>query len=199
MELDDLKEAWTALDNRLKRNEELKESIILEMMQRKAEKLLNWLLKWNIIEILGMLIVIPFLVFFYQRLCWQISIFWDIFMIYAIFVCCITCVWYLFKLRKLMKIDLTTDFVNNINRVNQYNIYVKRERIILQTIVGPIFLVLMLLTYVDLKAQLHQWVLLVSVVAFVTIYGYWAYKTLYKKNIESIIKSLNEIKELKEE
>jgi hypothetical protein len=41
MELNNLKEAWTALDNRLKRTEKLKESIILEMMRSKAGKLVT--------------------------------------------------------------------------------------------------------------------------------------------------------------
>ena len=198
MELDDLKEAWTALDNRLKRNEELKESIILEMIQTKANKSLNRLLGWTIIDILGMLIFIPVILFLYNLFCGK-YIFWDIFMIYTTFICCIACVWHIFKMRKLMIIDLTTDFADNIKRVNQYNIYVKRERIVSETIVGPIFLILMFLIFVELKAQFHHWVLLVCTVTFVSVYEYWAYKKLYGKNIDSIMKSLNEIRELKEE
>ena len=198
MELEELKEAWTALDNRLKRNEELKESIILEMMQSKADKSLNKILGWNVFNGLGLLLVIPFLVFVFNRFGGKV-LFWDIFIIYCVLVCSISFFWNLYKIRGLMKINITTDVTNSIHLVNRYHIWAKRERFITQFIIGNIFLIIMILMFIEVKANFQQWVMLVCVVAFVTLYEYWEWKKLYKKHIESILKSLDEIRELKEE
>ena len=63
MEMHDLKKAWIALDNRLKRNEKLEESIILEMMRSKAGKTVNRFVAYEMFTVALVLFFVPFLFF----------------------------------------------------------------------------------------------------------------------------------------
>ena len=67
MELDDLKEAWTALDNRLKRNEKLNESIILEMIKSKAGKKVNWFIALEMFSVAVLFLMVPFCIYCIDR------------------------------------------------------------------------------------------------------------------------------------
>jgi 4-hydroxybenzoate polyprenyltransferase len=197
MELDNLKEAWAELDNRLKRNEELKESIILEMMQSKAGKLVNRFIIWEMISFALLLLLIPFCIFAVDRFGGKIWT-WDIFMYFLAAVCFFGTFWSAYKLHGLMKIDLLKNVGNNIYFVNRYNIQLKREKKITDCFVGPVFVILFAFILVALKATLPMWTLGICVFASCGLVTYLLFKR-YRKNIDSILRSLDEIRELKEE
>ena len=48
MELEELKNTWKLLDSKLEEDKSLKESIILEMIHTKADKLVNKMINWDI-------------------------------------------------------------------------------------------------------------------------------------------------------
>jgi len=198
MELDDLKVAWTELDNRLKKNEELKESIIWEMMQSKAGKSINRLLNWDIFGASILLLIIPFVVFGYDKFRGNF-IMWDCMMIACLIYCVVYLPCHLYKIYGLMKIDFSGNIHENIYRINRYNIQVKRDKKIHHYIVHPVLGILGILTYGSMKATLPLWIFLFCIYILATILSYWSYKRIYDKNIESILKSLDEIRELKEE
>ena len=180
MELDDLKAAWTELDNRLKKNEELKESIILEM-----------------INVVGLPLVIPLCIYIFDKFGGK---FWslDAYILFAIAVCFFGIFWTVYKLHGLMKIDLLKNVGNNIYFVNKYNIQRKREKKITDCFVGPVFAILFAFLLVDIKATFSMWILGICVFASCGLFTYWLNKK-QNKNIDSILKSLDEIRELKEE
>ena len=198
MELDNLKEAWAALDNRLKRNEELKESIILEMMRSKASKLVNRFITFEVISVVVLLFAIPVAVFALERLRDSYSQIGIIMLFFLVAVCFFGAFWDMYKIFGLMKFDLSKNVGNNIYCVNRYNLQIKREKKFFWYFLLPAIVILAVLSYVSMKASLHMWVTLICALAGGTLISFFTYKR-YDKNIDSILKSLDEIKELKEE
>ena len=198
MELDNLKEAWIALDNRLKKDEELKESIILEMIQTKANKLINKLMNWEVFGAVIALLTTPFSVIMFNLFGGKFPM-WDILVLFVIIVGIVLFIWQLYKICGLMKVDLSRSIRDNTYYMNQYNIRMKREKVIMGFIVGPILAILSVITYASMKASFAFWIFLLFAIIFTTLASFWQYKRLYGKNIDSIIKSLDEIRELKEE
>ncbi|MDD3355615.1 MAG: hypothetical protein PHP72_01690 [Dysgonamonadaceae bacterium] len=198
MEIEELKNTWSTLDNQLKENKSLNERIIKEMIDKKANKSLSKLLFWDIFSIVGLFVLIPFIVYGFSLYGGQ-KMFWDITAISAAFFCIIGVVWYFIKIHGLMKVDINQSVGKNIYYINRYTIQIKREKIAITYFVGIPLTILIILTYIEEKVPLPFWVFMscgLILGAFVT---YWSYKRIYQKNIYSIQKSLDEIKELKEE
>ena len=198
MELEELKEAWAALDNRLKRNEELKESIILEMIESKAGTSINRLVNWDIFGVSVSLLAIPFSVFMYDKFGGKFLM-WDILIIVCVIHCVVFIPWCVYKIYELMKIDFSKKIHDNIYYMNRYNVQVKREKRITYYISMPVLGIIGILTYGTMKASLPWWIFLTCIYVLGILSCYWINKRVYAKNIESILKSLDEIRELKEE
>ena len=197
MELDDFKEAWTALDNRLKKTEELKESIILEMMQSKARKKVNWFIANEMINVIGLLLIVPLCIYLLDKnggKYWEL----DTFLLLFGAVCFVMTFWSAYKLHGLMKFDLTKNVGNNILCMNKYNIQLNRDKKILAYFLGPIVVIFGVLNYVARNATLPLWTLLICIFIAGGLVVYWSFK-MSEKSIKSILKSLEEIRELKEE
>ena len=196
MELDELKEAWIAMDNRLKRNEELKESIILEMMQSKTGKLVNWFIAWEMFSVVVVILIIPVCFYWFDRSGGKYLVA-DICVLFGAAICFVYSFWGVFKIHGLMKFDFTKIISNNIFYVNRYNIQLKREQKIF-SFVWPVLASLLVLSYASMKVKLSLWALLICALVVATLVSYWSYKKSHK-NIDSILKSLDEIRELKED
>ncbi|MDD3787749.1 MAG: hypothetical protein PHO94_03535 [Petrimonas sp.] len=198
MELDELRKTWTALDNRLKENNSLNERVILEMVEKKANKSISKLIFWDGFSIVAFLILIPVIAYFLNLHHGKL-LFWDIAMTYLLVNLVIGAIWYYIKVQGLMKLDVNKNISSNVFYVNKYNIQIKREKFIMNYIIGPPIAILFVLTYLEAKASLALWVFLVCALVLASLSTYWGYKRFYQKNIESIRKSLDEIKNLKEE
>jgi TM2 domain-containing membrane protein YozV len=199
MELDELKAAWISLDNRLKDNEKLKESIILEMMRSKVGKTLNRFIAFEMFSTVVMLVFIPFFIFQLERFAGK-NLAASITLIFGATLCFISFFWYVYKTHGLMKIDLSKNVGNNIFYANRYNIQIKREKRIIWCFVAPTITTLLLLTFASekVKVPIPIWFLLICALTVGMLGTYWQYKC-YDKGIDSILKSLDEIRELKEE
>jgi hypothetical protein len=109
MELDELKNVWASLDERLNKQEKLKESILKEMMQSKTSKTVSKLINYDLLSICILLALIPFCVFVMGHFRYG---FWgNTTIILAIIFSCIYGLWAIYKLHGLMKFD----FSKNIN------------------------------------------------------------------------------------
>ena len=197
MELDDLKQAWASLDNRLKKNEELKESIILEMMGGKARKLVNRFVFIEMFSVVALIVVLPFIIFMLDKMGgrnWAA----DTAVFIAMAVCIVYPFWGVYKIHGLMKFDLSKNVCNNIYYVNSYRIQLNREKKVVYYFLVPVLVMLGVVSYAIANAKFTLWALFISMLIAVGLITYWSYK-LYNKNIDSILKSLDEIKELKEE
>ena len=196
MELEELKSAWAELDTQLKENKSLSEKIIMEMAQNKVDKLISRFINHEMLGMSILILLIPFIVFSYYRHGgrWMM---WDILVIYCGIVCVVFPVWSVFRLLLLFKIDFSKKISSIIYFTNRYNISNKRG-MIAAYFIGPSFIILGVLTYVEAHANIYLWVFFVSVMLVCIILSFWAIKK-YDKNIIAIMKSLNEIKALQEE
>ena len=196
MEWEELKNAWASVDERLKKQEILKESIIREMIYTKTNKSLKQLFWSDSIGIPLLLLVLPFIVYAYVNFGGK-HIFWDVTVIFAGIFCIAYFPFLLYRVNELMKIDLYESIKNNLFYINRYNIQIKREKIIMAFIV-PILFILICLVFIEAKANISWWTFLTCVMVIMALYSYWSYKKFYDKNIQSIKKGLEELKELQE-
>lgn len=197
MELEELKNTWNLLNNKLEEDKSLKESLILEMIHTKADKSVNRLINYEIFSVVVLILLIPIMSYWYYRFGGKF-IMWDIYILYTLAVCLLAACYCVFKIQELMRIDLAKKVSENMYYTNRYNIRIKREKLYLNLIVGPVFVVLAIFMAIEMKVRLDVWIFLICVFILASLGTYWSYKRIYDKNIASILKSLNEIKELEE-
>jgi hypothetical protein len=196
MELDELKTAWVALDNRLKENDTLKETIILEIIQNKTNKSVNKLLYWDIFNLISSIVFIP-VVWSIRDWAKNVPSALNTICIYAIILLFIFAIWYAYKVYGLMKFDFAKNVRDNIYYINRYNIQMKWEKLI-GIIISSVAVILGVLGFVEVKANTLAWIILVCTVLLCTLFIYWIYWRIYDKNISSVLKSLEELKALKD-
>ncbi|MDR0864502.1 MAG: hypothetical protein LBO74_06170 [Candidatus Symbiothrix sp.] len=196
MELDELKNVWASLDERLNKQEMLKGSILKEMLQSKTTKTVSKLINLDISSICVLLVAIPLCVFIIERVK---SVFWgNVTIIFTAIFSFIYLIWAIYKLHGLMKIDFSKSINDNIYYMNRYNIHIKWDKIA-SLVYIPIFVLLGILTYAENKVSVTLWIFLICVLLLAILLTYWSWKLIYDKNIASIRKSLEELKELEEE
>ena len=98
-----------------------------------------------------------------------------------------------------MKIDFSNIVKDNIQHVNKYTIFYKKSKLFFYFAVMPVFSLLGILGYYELKAPFYMWIFLFVALTAGTLISYWVYTKIYDVNIQSIKKSLEELDELREE
>lgn len=195
MELDDLKKTWIALDNVSKENKKLKETLIIKMIERNADSSTSKLLRWDVFNFIISILVLFFCTFIYHYYGGRFLI-WNITIVFAAIVCAISSIWYVYKINQLMKVNFSKKVSENIYRINRYNILVKKEKIISCLIIFPVFVILTAFVLFYTKTNTQSWIICVVLFFVAFIMTYWSYKRIYHKNIDDILRSLDEIKEL---
>ena len=200
MELDELKNTWTVLDEQLKKNEMLNKRIIQEMLYKKSNKSLSWLINTDFWTMLTQLLAIPICIWLYNNPIFRNNFIPNILFIFLIITMILASVGDCYRILKyLIKVDFAKSVNNNMHYVNKYAIWIKKEKIVSYFIVIPFLSLLGILYYYEVKATLSLWIFLVVALTFAIAVTYWAYKKIYDSNIQSIKKSLEELEELKEE
>ena len=198
MELEKLKEIWTSLDNRMQQQEGLKTAIIKEMLLSKSDKALSRLINYDYFGVIIMLCLIPIIFWVYMygpiyRIATTTPIFVGTFIL--IFYVLTTGV---IGLIKLHKIDFSKPVNSNITVINKYKIFYKRKNLVMP-LFGIMLFVLCFITFF-LLPQMEPWrlVFLIFAIPITILVSYWEYKRIYMRNINSILNSLEELKELEE-
>ena len=202
MELEELKNTWAALNNRLKDNELLNKRLIQGMLSDKSNKSLNKLVNIEIINILTVLIVIPPCIWFLSdsRMGFNNFLFPKILFVAVLAIGFFEISWGGFKLKKyLLKIDFSKYIMDNMRYVNKFAICYRKGKMINYFFTIPVLSLLGILSYYELKAPFHLWIFLFVCLTIGFITSYWIYKKVYDTNIQSIKKSLEELKELEED
>ena len=199
MELEELKTVWASVDERLKENEMLNKRMVQEMLYKKSNKSLNWLINTEIINNIVLLLTIPLCIFLYHLPVYKHLISPKILFITVIVGCIFGSTWSLYTLKKyLLKIDFSKSIKDNMYYLNNFNIYFKRGKIISYYVIIPVLYILGIWGYFELKAPFYLWIFLV-IMFILGIFGtYWLNKKIYDTNIQSIKKSIEELEELKE-
>ncbi|MCL1937882.1 MAG: hypothetical protein FWF52_05755 [Candidatus Azobacteroides sp.] len=200
MDLEELKNTWMALDEQLKKNEVLNKQIVREMLYKKSNKSLNWLVNMEFMGTILLLFTIPLCFWLYNAPIYKNITAPKILFLVAIIFAILGVIWYFYKILKyLLRIDFSMNIKDNIQSVNEYAILIKKEKFVSYFIVIPVLSLLGIWGYYELHANLLLWILLTVALIFATLMTYWLYKKIYDANIQSIKKSLEELEELKEE
>ena len=197
MDLHELKNTWTVLDEQLKKNEMLNKQIIQEMLQKKSNKSLNKLVNTCFFNLSVWLLAIPFSIWGYHLPKFESFLFPKILFAAIIITTIPVITWGCFQLWHLMKIDFSKSVKDNIHSVNKYTIMLKKEKIATYFGLIPIYYILGILCYIELRTDFLYWVFLIVACLFGILLTYWTYKRFYDANIQVIKKSLEELDELK--
>jgi Na+/H+ antiporter NhaD/arsenite permease-like protein len=65
-------------------------------------------------------------------------------------------------------------------------------------ITTSVIFIFVTLRFVEVKANMFSWIVLVCSILFLILFIYWFYRRVYGKNISSVLKSLEELKALKD-
>jgi hypothetical protein len=198
MEIEDLKTIWTSFDERLKKQELLKESLIKDMIYKKTNKSLNVLLCAELPDIPLILLILPFIVYVYDKAGGKHMI-WDCLFIFAGAVCAVLLPYIIYKAYVLTKIDLSKSIKNNLLYINKFNILIKIEKVFFSFFLIPAILILVVLSLYEAKVNtFFIWVFTMCLLIFIVLFACWGYKKIYDRHIQSIQKSLEALKEMEE-
>ena len=193
MELEELKNAWLALGEKLDQKEKLSDIIIREMYKTKVKKSVNVLVGYEILSVVVCLLVLPFIA-------WLISTsnsvlyiggisYWAVFSAVAAF-------WCFKKASLLMKLDEVGNMKDNIRTISTYAVWINKEKFY-YSIFGAIGVIPMFAVY-WLYAKPWHWVFMIALLILATLVTIWGYKRLYDRNIRTIQQNLNELKDIEE-
>ena len=196
MELDDLKNAWQQIDSRLKEQEALRVKIIKEMLYAKSEKMLRRLSRYDWFGLFAIILCSPFVLLmfkFYNTTPLQIAMVYFIAGAYTL-----AFLFQVWMVSLVSKIDFSNPTSENIKYTLKYKMGVKWGKLF--TLSGLIMLVLFfetarIMPHFIAKVTIYTGAV-VTVLLLVAIY-IWQYKHFYK-NIDRLLDSFNEIKELED-
>jgi protein-S-isoprenylcysteine O-methyltransferase Ste14 len=196
MELEELKNKWTLLEEKLERQDSLKESIIREMLVGKSNKSLSRLINYGFLGMSLGLAVIPLLI-------WNLSFSHAenvrMFGILALIFVGAVLIAGIFPFSKLLQIDFSKPCRLNLRLICQYKVLYKRIAVVAY-IVGTVLLlfgVYLVVFSMETKAW-HLWAIVLAIPG-ATIAAWWEYRQMFRKNVDSMTESLEELKESEEE
>ena len=197
MELEELKASWTELDNRLKKSEALNEALVLDMMRNRAQMSVG-----KLISLESKLLIIPiiFLIKAIYTFTKPLNVhvlgvvmeYVQLVMFGVMFVATI------YNITLLKRIDVAKSVRDNIYNLNRFNVVRKRGSFIL--LVMLVIFCALFLWIVLLGGSLIALIFIAVFVLGVAGLLYWGGKRdFYQKKVDSILESLNEIKDLEEQ
>jgi O-antigen/teichoic acid export membrane protein len=195
METEDLKNRWLSLEEQLKKQEVFNEQIIKEHLKTKSDRALSRLISYEAFGAIVLLAGIPVIIYA-LGLKSNLSEYY-IFLYCMTGVCVLGFFWQICKLHDLMQIDFSNTLSNNARYTNKYNVKIRKEKISMSFFV-PVLLLPILYIQIKSNMSILFWAIGTCTFVFAIVFTYWSYKRLYDKNIASILKSLEELKELEE-
>jgi len=196
MELDDFKKTWGLINDRMKQKEKMDAAIIKEMLLARSDKAFSRIINYDFFSAIVCVAVIGLLI-------WQMNRFYfgpfktGIFL----FAIAFSIVGALRSIRNILilnKINFTNPVNENIRLVQHYNITVKRSRIINYSAAVILIALVVVACLLSPNMEMWRWIAIVISVVVGSIGAWWEYKQMYRKNIDSILKSLEELKDLEE-
>ena len=196
MELDDLKKTWDLINDRMKQKEKMDAAIIKEMLLAKSDKAFSRIINYDFFSVIVSVSAIGLLTWQMTRLYFGpfktgIFLFSIVFLIVSV----------LRSIRNILilnKINFTNPVNENIRLVQHYNITVKRNRIVNYSAVVILIALVVVACLLSPNMEMWRWITIAISVVVGSIGAWWEYKQMYRKNIDSILQSLEELKDLEE-
>lgn len=196
MEMDELKNMWSMMDEKLNKQEILNNNIIRETLKSKSTKYLSLLINYNyfalILCLVGIILIISRLTTMY------FGIYKTIIFILAIIFLVMGFVLTTRNVLILQKIDFTKKISENIRLTRSLKLAFKQSSI--YGYIGAIILILsvFIALIIDDNMEVWRWALIIGVVIMGLVLCVWEYKRIYKASINSILESFEKLKELEE-
>ena len=194
MNLENLKSEWSAMNDRMEKQEIFKEKMFYQILNTKSDKSLSRLVTYEVVSLIFSIIFIPVLFYMFNNIRME---FVRTVLIGAFVILLISVVWYGIKVLVLLKIDFTKTLKNNLFYIGKYAIYIKYEKLIGYYLLMPLIIIICTFHYVKIHASLYWWVLMSCSLIAVIIFSIYLYR-LYNKNISTIQQNLEELRELEE-
>jgi hypothetical protein len=200
MDLEELKSLWASVDERLGKQELVKESIIREMIRDKSNKSLRKLLNYEIFSLGVCLFVLPVIVSLLYIDHFRVYTQWvgKVFVGVMIVICSAAAIWSLIKIAKLMKVDFTKNVRSNSLIISRYSIWIGKEKIV-TICLTPVCCFLCIWLYTLVHVNVATWTGGICGLLFGLFLTFYIYKRVYGRNIEVVRQSLEELKDLEEE
>jgi len=203
MELENLKNAWTSVDERLEKQEIVNETMIIEALKKKSYKSLKRLKIWNL---LGVIIGLPLVIYIWYPILNglsfsdRITIISGISIILCTFILAISIGMHIYALMKyLLKIDFSESVKENTLRVGKYEMLYRKANVAFFFIIIPVFLLIVTTVMQNHDDNIVEMILLTAfIVAIIVLPIYFIERRFYEKHIRTIKESLEELKELEE-
>lgn len=197
MEMDELKNMWSMMDEKLKKQEILNKSLVKEILQTKGNKSLNRLFLYEILGFSVCLLLIPFILYCLKT--YEVAYIIGKVTLYLTFAFCIVyCLWGILKMSELFKVDFSKDIANNIYHISKYDIRMKYEKTGMYIFI-PVLFLLSIVLYIQSNIDIEQFIFMIVIFLLATSISIWSYKKTYPALISSIKDSLDKINELKED
>ena len=210
MNFENLKSEWSAMNDRMEKQEILKEKMYCQMLNAKSDKSLSRLITYEVAGLIFGILFIPVLLYMFNMVndteyinkvskafAEQIG-FVRTALIGAFVFVVLAIIWVGIKLYNLSKINFINPMKKNLSYIYKYAIYIKYEKLVGYYFIFPLVVLICVIHYTKIHASLFWWVLmscsLIAIILFV-IYFF----RLYDKNISTIQQNLDELRELKEE
>ena len=194
MNLENLKSEWSAMNDRMDKQEILKEKIFRQILNTKSDKSLNRLVAYEVVSLIFIVLFIPVLLWMFNNTGIK---FVQTVIIGAIIFLAICVIWFGIKVLALSKIDFAKTLKNNMLYINKYAIYIKYEKLIGYYFLFPLIIAICVFRYAKIHASVFWWVLMLCVFTATMLYMIYFYR-LYNKNISTIQQNLEELRELEE-
>lgn len=197
MELDDLKNTWTQLEIKMKEHQMFNEKIVKEMHKNRYNKSLSQLINYAFIGCIVSLVAIPILIHRVSTI--YFGPFKTILFMLGIAVVLCAFIFSAANLRLLYKIDFSKPVNHNIALTRKYQIRIRKQNAIAYISITILIVLAIIAILLTPNMELWRWFGIAGIVIIGIVSAIWENKRMYKKNINSILESLDEIKELEED
>lgn len=196
MELDEMKNAWRELDQRLDRQQTLSETFIRESISARSQRSVNKFLNVEIIGAAAILAAIPLIVR-QHGMPWTEKIpGLRILLVANLVLLLLLFVWQLIKILPLFKIEMSKSVSDNIACVKRYERYALREKRATIISAPPLFIALFIWRASVSNDAPWYWALLAGIVIIGALFTVWYYKKFFANNMRAIKRGLEELKDL---
>ena len=196
MELEELKNTWNLINNRMMQKEGMEAAIIKEMLVAKSDKAFSRMTNYDYFSVIVCMGVIGLLTWQMNRIYFgpfKTGIF-----LLAIAFLFVSALRSIKNILILHKINFSNPISDNIRLIQNYNIIVKRTRILNYSAAIIIVALAIIACLLSPNMEVWRWVAIAVSIVIGIVGAWWEYRHMYRKNIDSILESLNELKELDE-
>ncbi|MDR0699757.1 MAG: phage holin family protein [Tannerella sp.] len=198
METEDLKKTWSSLDEHLRRQEILNTALRKENLLGKSNKRLGQMINYGYFGLALMMagvitvayiLAIQLTYFGFGR---PMTIITSVVILFLLFIT----VEGFIGLTKLQKIDFSAPVSENMYRTREYRLWYSRINRITWVFFGFLIAALFAVMVIFENIPAWTWAVVCGITGVGIVYGRWEYKRMFRENIDSLQKDLEELKRM---